>query len=79
MIRTLLTSSLILALFPVVATAEVVELGDIRINFSQMVILLAVGFAWGDMRQWRAGADKRLGDIEKKLDEDIKQQKEEKR
>jgi len=53
---------------PDVATADVVEMGDIRFSFSQLAILLAIGFAWGDMRQWRAAADKRLEKIEKKLE-----------
>jgi hypothetical protein len=54
---------------PGAADASVVELGDIRFNVSQVITLLAVGFAWGDLRQWRSASEKRLEKIEKKLEE----------
>ena len=61
--------SLVLSVFPDVAKAEVIDIGDLRFNFSQVVILLAVGFAWGDMRQWRASADERMKRLEKHDDD----------
>lgn len=61
--------ALVLSAFPNVAKAQVVDIGDLRFNFSQVVILLAVGFAWGDMRQWRVSADERMKRLEKHDDE----------
>ncbi len=49
---------------PSVAQAAVLELDELKMSFSQMLTLLAVGAAWGDMRQWRAQVDKRLAKLE---------------
>jgi hypothetical protein len=49
---------------PSVAQAAVVELDELRVSFSQMLTLFAIGLAWGDMRQWRTQVDKRLTKLE---------------
>lgn len=49
---------------PSVAQAAVVELDELKVSFSQMLTLFAIGLAWGDMRQWRSQVDKRLAKLE---------------
>jgi hypothetical protein len=53
---------------PGVSEAFVMDVGDLRFRFSEVLTLIAVGFAWGDLRQWRSSADKRLEKIEKTLE-----------
>lgn len=49
---------------PEVANAAVVELDDIKMTFSQVLTLFAIGLAWGDQRQWRVQVEKRLTKLE---------------
>ena len=59
----------ILSMFlPGVSEASVMDFGELRFRFSDMLTLVAVGFAWGDLRSWRKEVDRRLGQIEKSLE-----------
>lgn len=53
---------------PGVSEASVMDLGDLRFKLSDVLVLIAVGFAWGDMRQWRREVDRRLQKIESTLE-----------
>ena len=49
---------------PSVANAAVIELDELKMSFSQMLTLFAIGLAWGDQRQWRVQVEKRLAKLE---------------
>ena len=49
---------------PSVANAAVIELDELKMSFSQMLTLFAIGLAWGDQRQWRLQVEKRLTKLE---------------
>ena len=59
-------ASLLSMLLPGISEASVFDLGEIRFRLSDVLTLAAVGFAWGDLKQWRVGVNKRLDDLEKK-------------
>lgn len=46
-----------------------VDIGDLRFNFGQLVLLLGLGFAWGDLKASNKARDERMDRIEKRLDE----------
>lgn len=49
--------------------AAAVDIGDVKFNISQVLLLFAVGAAWGDMRRSSADMGKRLDHLEKRLDD----------
>lgn len=57
-------ATLVSFLVPGVASANIVEVADLRFSFGEVGTLVAIGFAWGDMRQWRAEVEKRLAKLE---------------
>ena len=57
-------ATLVSFLVPGVASANIVEVADMRFSFGEVGTLVAIGFAWGDMRQWRAEVEKRLAKLE---------------
>jgi len=61
--------SLVTALTPSAAHA-VVSLGDIEITFTQLVFLLTIAAAWGDMRQQVKSIRERLDKVEERAEED---------
>lgn len=60
--------ALVGCMVPGIAQADIVQFGDVRFTFSQTMTLFAIGLAWGDMRQWRVGVDRRLKELEQKED-----------
>lgn len=61
------SAAVISLLLPGVSEASVVDVGDVRFKLSDVLVILGVAFAWGDMRQWRKGTDARIERIEEKL------------
>lgn len=51
-----------------IATTAVAETpaaaGNFGFSFSQVCVLVAIGIAWGEQRQWRKGVDARLNKLE---------------
>ena len=57
--------SAVLSFFlPGVAKASVIDTGRFNVTFNELATLMAIGFAWGDMRQWRSQVEKRLEKLE---------------
>lgn len=45
-----------------------IQFGDVHFNLSQLLLLFAMGAAWGDMRRSNADMAKRMDHLERRLD-----------
>lgn len=50
-------------------SSAAIEFGDVRFNVSQLLLLFAIGAAWGDMRRGQSDQARRIERLEKRFDD----------